>query len=133
LTVYSVSKNWYGHLGEPKILCVDLDHLSKSTNIDLNLKPSPFSLSPLTFSPSHRTLQPLFLSFCALCLIPHYILPVLILHKKCMMFKHDLSLIDNKHLRTHLLFHLSPRIQYTIVISAILHLDSKSFDKRVPN
>ncbi len=36
-----------------------------------------------------------------------YVSPVLIPHKKCMMFPYDYQcLIDNKHLRTHELFHL---------------------------
>jgi len=57
-------------------------------NVDLDLKPMPLSLSlsPLTFSPSLPNPQYLVLSFCALCLIPRYVLPALIPHKKRMMF-----------------------------------------------
>ncbi len=84
-----ISLCWYGCLRYPKILCVDLDHQSKSTNVDHNLKPTPFSLSASSFSPSLPNSQHLVLSLCALCLIPHYVLPVLISHKKCMMFKYD--------------------------------------------
>ncbi len=77
-------------------------------NVDLNLKPTPFSLPPLRFSPSLPILQYLVLSFCTLCLIPLYISPVLIPHKKHMMFEyHFHCLIDNKCQRTHLLFHLA--------------------------
>ncbi len=76
-------------------------------NVDLNLKPTPLSLPPLTFSPSLPNPQYLALSFCTLCLIPLYVLPVQIPHKKCMMFHYDYHcLFDNKRLRTHLLFHL---------------------------
>ncbi len=65
------------------------------------------SLSPFTFSPSLPNPQYLVLSFCALCLIPHYVLPVLISHKKRMMFEYGYHwLIDNKRPRMHLLFHL---------------------------
>ncbi len=77
-------------------------------NVDLNLKLTPFSLPPLSFSPSLPISQYLVLSFCTLCLIPHYFSPVLIPHKKRMMFGYDYHcLIDNKCLRTHLLFHLA--------------------------
>ncbi len=71
-----------------------------------NLKPTPFSLSPSTFSPSLP--NPQSLSFCTICLTPRYVQPALILHKKHMMFEYDNhGLIDNKHLRMHLLFHLA--------------------------
>ena len=57
-------------------------------NVDLDLKPTllSLSLSPLTFFPSLPNPQYLVLSFCALCLIPQYVLPALIPHKKRMMF-----------------------------------------------
>ncbi len=84
-----ISLCWYGHLWYPKILCVDLDHQSKSTNVDPNLKPMPFSLSQSLHSLSLPNSQHLVLSLCALCLIPHYVLPVLISHKKCMMLEYD--------------------------------------------
>jgi hypothetical protein len=65
------------------------------------------SLSPLTFSPSLPNPQCLISSFCTLCLIPLQVLPILIPHKKCMMFEYDYHwFTDNKRLRTHQLFHL---------------------------
>ncbi len=82
--------------------------ISQNQIIVPNLKPTPFSLSPSTFSPSLPNPQYLGLSLCALCLTPRYVLPALIPHKKCMMFEYDYHwLIDNKRLRTHLLFHLA--------------------------
>jgi hypothetical protein len=63
-------------------------------NVDLDLKPILLSLSPLTFSPSLPNPQYLILSFYALCLIPRYVLSVLISHKKCTMFKYGYTLID---------------------------------------
>jgi hypothetical protein len=84
-------------------------------NVDLNLKPTPLSLPPLMFSPSLPNPQYLVLSFCTLCLIPLYILPVLIPHKKRMIIEYDYHcLIDNKSLRTHLLFHLA--LKYNILL-----------------
>ncbi len=65
------------------------------------LSPSTFvlSLSPIS--------QYLALSFCTLCLIPLYILPVLSPHKKRMMLHYDYHwFTDNKCLRMHQLFHL---------------------------
>ncbi len=89
LPCLKISLCWYGRLWYPKILYIDLDHRSKSTNVDLNLKPTPLSLSPSLFSPSLPNLQHVVLSLCALCLIPRYVLPVLISHKKRMMFEYD--------------------------------------------
>ncbi len=68
---------------------VDLDHWSKSTNVDLLLKPTPFSLSIsiLSLSPQFATSQSL--SLCTLCLFPRYVLPVLISNKKRMMYNYD--------------------------------------------
>ncbi len=107
LRCLKISLCWFGHLQYPKILCVDLDHWSKSTKLLTSILNLRRSLSPLKFSPSLPNLQYLVLSFCVLCLIPHYVLPVLISHKNRMMFEYGYHwLIDNKHLRMHLLFHL---------------------------
>jgi hypothetical protein len=106
-TIYvclKISLCGYGQLRYPKILYVDLG-LSAQTKITvLDIKPMPYSFasSVLSLSPN---LQYLILS---LCLTPPYVSPVLIPHKKRMMFHNDYHcLIDNKCLRTHLLFHLS--------------------------
>ncbi len=48
------------------------------------------------------------LSLCTLCLIPLYVLPVLIPHKKCMLFEYDYHwFTENICPRMHLLFHLA--------------------------
>ncbi len=89
-----ISLCWYGHLQYPNILCVYLDHQSKSTNVDLNLKPTPFSLSIsiLSLSPQCATSRSL-----SLCYLPNspYVLPVLIPHKKCMMSEYDYHWLTN--------------------------------------
>jgi len=72
-----------------KYFCVDLDHRSKSTDVNLLLKPALFSLSisVLSLSPQFTTSGSL--SLCTICLIPRYVLPVLISHKKRMMYEYD--------------------------------------------
>ncbi len=105
-TVYIVSKYlcvdmakntlcWFRTIGQNQIIVPDL-------------RSTLFSLPSSIFSPSLPNPQYLVLSFCAFCLTPRYVLPALIPHKKRMMFEYDYHwLIDNKHLRTHLLFHLA--------------------------
>ncbi len=110
LLCLKISLCWYGQLRYPKIHYVDLDHQSKSTKCWPRFK-THATLSPFTYvlslSPSLPNLQYLVLSFCAFCPIPRYVLPVLIPHKKHMMFEYDYHwLIVNKRLRMHLLFHL---------------------------
>ncbi len=94
----AISKNtscWFRTIGQNQIIVPDI-------------KPTPFSLSfHLCSLPLSPNSQYLVLSFCTLCLIPLYVLPVMIPHKKRMMFRYDYHcLIDNKCLRMHLLFHL---------------------------
>jgi hypothetical protein len=54
----------------PKIPCVDLDHQSKSTNVDLNLKPTLSSFSTYVLSPSPQFATSRSLSLCSLPISP---------------------------------------------------------------
>jgi len=103
LCCLKISLCWYGQLRYPKILYVDLGPRSKPNNCP-RFKTHAV-LSPSIFSPSLPNPQYLVLSFCAFCLTPRYILPALI-HIKSAWCLNMIS-IDNKHLRTHLLFHLA--------------------------
>jgi len=66
LSYLKISLCLYGHLQYPKILCVDLDHQSKSTNADLSLKPMPFSFNTFILSLSPQSATSRSLSLCSL-------------------------------------------------------------------
>jgi hypothetical protein len=110
LRCLKISLCWYGHLWYPKILCVDFRSNrtigQNQLNVDLNLKPTPLSPSTYILSLSRQSAISLSLFLCFLPKSPLCI-PVLIAHKNHMSFEYDHHLlIDNKCLRTHLLFHL---------------------------
>ncbi len=106
----------------PILLYVDLDLWSKSTKCWPRFKThAALSLSTYILSLSPQSAISRSLSLCAFCPIPHYVLHVLIPHKKCIMFHYDYHwLIDNKRLRMHLFFHLY--LKYNIVSINLLLL-----------